>query len=72
MPDNSAKIQAIDNALATGAQSVTIDGQAVSYRSLDEMRSVRKALVNADTSGDYTAEKYKRRTFRSINLRGAL
>lgn len=72
MPDNSAQIVAIDEAIASGARSITVDGQNVSYRSLEEMRSVRKALVNADTSGDYTSEQNKRRPFRGINLRGAL
>jgi len=72
MPDNSAKIEAIDTAIASGARSVSIDGQTVNYRDLNEMRSVRKALVDADTSGDYTDQQNKRRPFRGINLGGAL
>lgn len=72
MPDNSAQIVAIDEAIASGARSITVDGQTVSYRSLEEMRSVRKTLVNADDSGDYEDEQNKRRPFRGINLRGSL
>lgn len=72
MPDNSAKIEAIDNAIASGTRSVVVDGQTVTYRSLAEMRSIRKSLVDNDTSGNYTSQQNKRRPFRGINLRGSI
>lgn len=71
MADNAAHIQAIDAAIASGARSVTIDGQTVNYRSLAEMNQTRKQLVDADTSGRYENEKRKRRPFRGIDLSGA-
>lgn len=38
---------AIDQAIASGAQSVAYEGKSVTYRSLDEMRLIRDAIRKA-------------------------
>lgn len=72
MPDNSTKIEAIDEAINSGALSVTVDGQSVRYRSLAEMRQVRKQLVVDDTSGNYATQKRRRPVAARIKLSGVL
>ena len=51
--DIQEAIASIDHAIATGTTSVTVDGVTVNYRSLAELKKIRRDLVNRDNSGNY-------------------
>lgn len=67
MPDNSAEIAALDQAIGTGVLNVRVGEVSTTYRSLEDMLTARRFLVANDTSGNYTARK----RVASINLGGA-
>lgn len=70
MPDNSTKIADLEASINAGALSVRIDDTTVEYRSLADMRSIVQQLIDADTSGDYTARQNRRPLVARINLGG--
>ena len=43
----SAQLSAIDGAIAQGVLTVSYDGRTVTYRSLEEMRSIRAQIYRA-------------------------
>lgn len=45
MAVTQAQLDALDDAIASGALSVSHNGKTVTYRSLEEMREVRAILV---------------------------
>lgn len=51
--DIQEAIASIDHAIATGTTSVTVDGVTVNYRSLAELKKIRRDLVSRDNSGNY-------------------
>jgi hypothetical protein len=55
MADNSARITAINNILAAGVSSTTVDGQSVSY-DFETLRRERAILIDLD---DVASKKQK-------------
>ena len=54
MPDNSEKIQAIDEKLEGGIANISTDGLSIGLQSRADLISERRRLVSEDTSGIYT------------------
>jgi len=46
MTTNTEKLQALEDAIFSGATSINIDGQQVTYRSLSEMERIALRLRN--------------------------
>ena len=44
MPSNTEKLDALKDAIYSGATSITLDGQTVNYRSLSEMERIANKL----------------------------
>tara|TARA_R110000765_G_scaffold307467_2_gene401293 strand:+ start:682 stop:891 length:210 start_codon:yes stop_codon:yes gene_type:complete len=51
MATNADKLSALTDAIDTGAKTITLDGQTVTYRSLAEMRDVQRSLEESVNSG---------------------
>ena len=66
MANNAAKIEALENAIAAGTVSVTIDGTAVTYRSLPEMRAILRQLRDDND----TTQAKRRPAFSTIRTGG--
>lgn len=64
MADNTSQIAALRAAIASGVKSVSWNGVATSFRSLDEMRQALADLIKDDDTLGATAPK----RFGSINL----
>jgi hypothetical protein len=65
-PDIDSAIGAIEEAMFSGVSQVTVDGQTLTYRSLDELDRIRRKLVARDRSG----KRKKRPTSAQILLGG--
>lgn len=50
MADNTAKITALEDAIALGALRVSFDGQSIQYRSIKDMLQTLTFLKNSDDS----------------------
>lgn len=56
------QLDALDDAIATGARTVTVDGKTVTYGSVSEMLRLRK-VMNREINGAGTASNIRRVEF---------
>ena len=56
------QLDALDEAIATGARTVTVDGKTVTYGSVGEMLRLRK-VMSREVNGTGTAQQVRRVEF---------